>query len=117
MPNDTTITISRRFIHNEYVMDSLPRLALKNIDVSLESCKLQPVEALPELTFVFDTLESIMPIEAEFTFSRQVEVVAYPMDSLTDYSVPFMSFITVLYLVFQWAKWSNMIKELKGCFS
>ena len=117
MMNDTTITISIRFVPLNFHVDILPRLAMSSVSPKSELPNLHPVESLPELNFAYDSLDGIMPIEAEYTFARSVEVVAFPMDSiLSDYSVHFMGLITVLYLALQWKKWIDMIRELKGCF-
>ena len=116
MPNDTIITISRRVIPINLEIDSLPRLAIKHIEIKSELCKLRPVESLPELVFVYDSLEGVMPVEAEVLLAS-VEVVAYPMDKTIENSLPdLMAFITLATFFIHWRKIIYIIKELKGCF-
>ena len=115
MPNDTTITISKRVIPDNFVVDSLASLKPiieqpKAIDVSLI-----PAPELPKFTFVYDSSEGIMPIDTIYTFAKSVNVVAYPMDCHVDsFSIMFVGFITLAYFFAYLGSWVKFVRELRG---
>lgn len=115
MPNDTIITIGRRNIPDNFIVDSMASLKPVIEHPQPYIPDLLPAPELPKFTFVYDSLEGIMPIDTIYTFSKSVEVIAFPFDChVPDYALLFMTFLTVGYLIVYLGTWVKFIKELQS---
>jgi hypothetical protein len=116
--NDTTITISKRFIPEQFIVQDLPSMKVIHIETPVAELGLKSVEPLPAFDLVYSPVFEKMPIEAVYTYDKPVIIKAYPDDHfITDYGHEFMAVVTIMYIVLYASTWSKFIKEVRSCFA